>query len=143
MENDQVLPRSGAIPADVRQWAYIGDAVWHLFVRRHLVEDGWRKDLTRRATAYVSAPAQARVMESLVDALTEQERYIYQRGKNSKYGVVPHNASPKEYHMATGMETLLGWLDEQHSNARMDELMECAYQALRNMQENEEHNGKQ
>ncbi|MDD4796834.1 MAG: Mini-ribonuclease 3, partial [Eubacteriales bacterium] len=63
--------------------------------------------------------------------LTEEELYIFKRGRNAKYGVVPKNASPQQYHAATGMETLLGWLDEHCRQPRMDELMDAAYQLLR------------
>lgn len=131
-QKDMKFAPGGDIPApDVRQWAFIGDAIWDLYVRRRLVKEGHRKGLTLKTVAFVCAPAQARAMEGLKQRLTEEELYIFKRGRNAKYGVVPKNASPAQYHAATGMETLLGWLDQRQEQQRLDELMDGSYELLR------------
>lgn len=124
---NRTATRQITLPPDVRQWAFIGDAIWHLYVRRRLVLQGCRKDMTRVAARYVCAPAQALAIQGMGAILTEDEQYMVKRGKNAKYGVVPKNATPAQYHAATGMETLLGWLDEQNQPQRLQDIMDAAF----------------
>ncbi len=92
--------------------AYIGDAVYDLVIRSVIVERGNRSnnDLHKTAIRYVSAPAQAGMIGALLEELTEEEREVYQRGRNAKPHTTAKNAGYNEYKKATGYEALLGYL---------------------------------
>ena len=92
--------------------AHVGDAVYELLVRSALCAQGVpRADiLHQRTVAYVSAPAQAAAAERILPLLTEQEREVYRRGRNAHVRSVPKGATTGEYHAATALEALFGWL---------------------------------
>ena len=90
--------------------AHVGDGVFELLVRSYLCVKGDHtvKNLHRDSVNLVKAQAQARFAEKLIPRLTEEELAYYRRGKNSHTHAAPKSASPKEYAMATGVETLFG-----------------------------------
>jgi len=92
--------------------AYMGDAVWELFVRSTLVMRGERqpKRLHGQAVAFVKAQSQADRLHRLQEELTERERQVVRRGRNAKSGSVPKNAKVADYRASTGLEALLGYL---------------------------------
>ncbi|MCL2368664.1 MAG: ribonuclease III, partial [Oscillospiraceae bacterium] len=69
-----------------------------------------------------SAPAQARAAERIRSYLTAEEEAVYRRGKNARVGTVPQSASHAEYHSATGLETLFGYLYLRGEMERLGEL---------------------
>lgn len=105
--------------------AYIGDCVYELYVRTHLISDGNHKvnDLHKAATKYVRASAQATFYHKIESLLTEEELSAFRRGRNAK-SHPPKNADLIEYKIATGVEALLGHLYIKNSFDRMDELMD-------------------
>lgn len=92
--------------------AHVGDAVYELLVRSALCAQGVpRADvLHQRTVAYVSAPAQAAAAGRILPLLTEQEEEVFRRGRNAHVRSVPKGATTGEYHAATGLEALFGWL---------------------------------
>ena len=112
--------------------AHVGDAVYELLVRSRLAESGKGKaaDLHRATVSVVKAPAQARAAAALLPLLTEDERAVYRRGRNSHVNSVPHAASKAEYHAATGLEAVFGWLYLSGERVRVRELFEAAAAAL-------------
>lgn len=104
--------------------AHIGDGVYELLTRTMLCAGGNKKvtDLHKKTVAIVNAPAQAEAAERLLPVLTEQEAYIYKRGRNTKVNSVPHKADIAQYHAATGLEALFGWLYLQGKTQRINEL---------------------
>ncbi|MCR4849668.1 MAG: ribonuclease III [Lachnospiraceae bacterium] len=92
--------------------AYIGDCVFDLVVRSYVVGKGntSNNNLHRETTRYVSARAQSVMADDLINEMTEEELAVYKRGKNSKTASGAKNASPTEYHKATGIEALMGYL---------------------------------
>ena len=92
--------------------AYIGDAVYEVIVRTVVVERANRpaNALHHITVKYVSAGAQARIIQALTEELTEEEEIIYRRGKNSKPHTTAKNASLSDYLKATGFEALIGYL---------------------------------
>ena len=92
--------------------AHVGDGVFELLVRSYLCVKGDHtvKNLHRDSVNLVKAPAQARFAEKLQPHLTEEEQAYYRRGKNAHTHAAPKSASPKEYAMATGVESLFGAL---------------------------------
>lgn len=104
--------------------AHVGDAVYELLVRTYLCDQGHSSvsELHRLTVSMVNAPAQARAAEKLIPALTEEELSVYRRGRNTRVNSVPHNADTGQYHAATGVEALFGWLYLQGRLERIEEL---------------------
>lgn len=108
--------------------AHIGDGVYELLVRTMLCTHGHAAvgELHRLTVARVRAPAQAKAMERLLPLLDEGELALYKRGRNAHVHGVPPGASVGEYHAATGLEALFGWLYLQGRLARIEELFAAA-----------------
>ena len=104
--------------------AHIGDAVYELMTRASLCEHGHTAvhELHQLATARVNAPAQAAAAERVLPLLSDEEATIYRRGRNARVNSVPHAAQVGEYHAATGLEALFGWLYLQGRTERLNEL---------------------
>ena len=92
--------------------AHIGDGVYALMVRSYLCAKGDQtvKTLHRDSIRMVNASTQAAVAEKLLPELTEEEQGYFRRGKNSHTHAAPKAATPREYALATGLETLFGAL---------------------------------
>ena len=112
--------------------AHVGDAVYELLVRTRLSEGGKGKvvDLHRAAVSIVRAPAQAKAAAVILPLLTEEERAVYKRGRNSHVNSVPHAASKAEYHAATALEAVFGWLHLAGEGERVRELFAAIAEAL-------------
>ena len=108
--------------------AHVGDAVYELLVRSRLCAQGHlaAQDLHRSTVAYVKAPAQAEAAERLLPLLTEEERAVFRRARNAKLHASPQGASVGEYHAATGLEALFGWLWLLGRTERAAELFDAA-----------------
>jgi len=104
--------------------AYIGDAVYELFVRRYLLTSGERKPrrLHKRAIDYVSAKSQSDLAAQLEPHLTEEEAWLMRRGRNAHSAHLPPNARVIDYRRATGLEALIGYLYLTEQNNRLDEI---------------------
>lgn len=105
--------------------AYIGDAIYDLIIRTVVVERANRPAnmLHRITVKYVSAGAQAKIVEALMDRLSEEEMSVYRRGKNAKPHTMAKNATAAEYMKATGFEALLGYLYLTENMQRVLELV--------------------
>ena len=92
--------------------AFIGDCIYEILVRETLVAQANRpvNDLHRESVKFVSAKAQTQAYEKIKDLLTEEETAQFKRGRNAKTGHSPKSATGAEYHTATGMEALFGYL---------------------------------
>ena len=104
--------------------AFIGDCIYEIFVREQLVCNANRpvNDLHKESVKFVSAKAQTAAYHKIADILTEEETTVFKRGRNAKVGHNPKSASQSEYHTATGMEALFGWLFLTEQMPRMKEL---------------------
>lgn len=109
--------------------AYLGDCVYELYVRSHLVEDGNHKvnELHRAATKFVCASAQAEFYHKIGDILNEDEEAAFRRGRNTK-SHPPKNADMSDYKIATGVETLIGYLYVLGRTERISELMKKLFE---------------
>lgn len=109
--------------------AYIGDAVYDLIIRSMLVTKGNIPNgvLHKEATGYVSAVAQSKIVDSVMDMLTEEELAVYKRGKNSKPSSSAKNATQKQYLKATGFEALIGYL---YLNGKEDRILEIVKKGI-------------
>ena len=92
--------------------AYIGDAVYDLIFRTMVVERGNApvNKLHHKTIEYVKAPAQAKLIESIMEELLPEELAVYKRGRNAKPYTMAKNATIEEYKKATGLEALIGYL---------------------------------
>ena len=104
--------------------AHLGDAVYELMVRSWLCLHGkaTNKGLHKAAITYVSAPAQAQRCQKILPILTEKEQDVFRRGRNSHTAAVPKGASVGEYHTATALEALFGWLYLRGETERLNQL---------------------
>ncbi len=103
--------------------AYLGDVVFELYVRSVLVAQGGRmKQLHKQAIGKVCAHAQAQALKLIEEDLNEEELAVVRRARNAKQ-TPPRNAKPAEYHTATGLEALIGFLYYYGRTSRLDEIM--------------------
>lgn len=104
--------------------AYIGDAVYELYVRTKVLEKTKNAhQMNLEATKVVNHLAQAKLLESLEDSLSEEERLVVRRGKNAK-GIVPRNAKMINYRKATAFEALVGYLYLKGDEIRLLSLLQ-------------------
>lgn len=103
--------------------AFIGDCIYEILVREMLVCNANRpvNDLHKESVKYVSAKAQTAAFDKIQNILTEDELAVFKRGRNAKVGHNPKSASQSEYHTATGIEALFGYL---YLNDKMDRIKE-------------------
>jgi Uncharacterized protein conserved in bacteria len=106
--------------------AHIGDSVFELLVRTKLCMNEHRSafDLHKSTVSIVNAVSQAKYAEKILPFLNEEEISVYKRGRNAKVNSIPKNASVAEYHKATGVEALFGWL---YLNGKKDRIEELFY----------------
>ena len=106
--------------------AYLGDAVFELFIREKLLADGNAPvdQLNKKARAYVNAAAQAKMYFALLPLLTEDEIAVLKRGRNAKSFTKAKNATVADYRHATGLEALLGYLHVAGQRERLLQIME-------------------
>ena len=104
--------------------AHIGDGVYELMVRSYLCAKGNQtvKTLHRDSIRMVNAVTQAAMAEALLPILTEEEMGYFRRGKNSHTHAAPKAATPQQYALATGLETLFGALYLYGRMERLNEL---------------------
>ena len=106
-------------------WAYIGDAVYELYIRNYLIETTNLKPnkLHREATKFVKASSQAKILDKLKDFLNEEELEIIRRGRNTQNHHLPKNANPTEYMYSTAFEGLIGYLYLTKQETRLNEIL--------------------
>lgn len=106
--------------------AFIGDTVYDLLVREEIICDANRpaNDLHSLAVKKVKASAQAKAITDIMPMLTEKEMAVFKRGRNAKSGHIAKNASTGDYHKATGLEALFGYLYLTNQTERIIELYE-------------------
>ncbi|MEG1432778.1 Mini-ribonuclease 3 [Eubacterium sp.] len=113
--------------------AYIGDGVFSDYIRKYLVAQGMANvnHLTKASISYVKADAQARMVHTLMDQLTDEEQSIVRRGRNTR-STPPKNADKMDYRYATGLEALVGYLELTGNQHRLRELMVTGLEHLEN-----------
>lgn len=118
--------------------AFDGDAIYSVYVRQHLILQGMTKPnrLHQVATHYVSAKAQAQLVQALLDQemLTEEEVAIYKRGRNANSHTKAKNTDVVTYRMSTGFEALLGYLHLTGQIDRLEELIQWCIQTVEQQQ---------
>lgn len=95
------------------QLALIGDGVYEVFVRNYVLASNGELSvhkIHKKAIGYVKAKSQSEIIHKLAEKLTEEENYIFKRGRNAKSATTPKNADIRDYRMATGFEALVGYI---------------------------------
>lgn len=92
--------------------AYIGDTVYDLYMRAEAVREkgGSVNMLHRLVCGKVNAKAQSLAAKALEAVFTEEEADVFRRGRNAKSGTTPKNMAIGDYHRATGLEAVVGYL---------------------------------
>lgn len=105
--------------------AFVGDAVYSLYVRERLTLDvgGKSANLQRVAAKVVSAQGQSEFLDKVLPLFTEEEEDIFRRGRNAKKGTKSKSASHLEYNRSTGFEAVLGYLYLTGKDGRIKELL--------------------
>ncbi len=120
----QLFPH-GQMPGSL-ELAFVGDSVYDLYVRSALVKKRGRvNELNRAAVGKVNAHAQSESLKRLRPLLTEDEQSIVRRAQNTRQ-TATKNADPQEYHLATALEALLGYLYLTGQRERLRELLKLA-----------------
>jgi len=104
--------------------AFIGDGVFDLLVREHLVSssDAHVGELNRSKVNMVNCKSQAEYASVLLPVLSEEETDVYKRGRNTKVNSASKHSSLSDYHAATGLEALFGYLYLKGDSERIKEL---------------------
>ena len=108
--------------------AYLGDAVYELYIREYLINKGIAKvkELQKESIKYVSANSQATFLKEMIDNnyFNEEEIRIIMNARNQKNNHKPRNCDIITYKYATGLEALIGYLYLNDKKYRIDEIME-------------------
>ncbi len=107
-------------------WAYIGDAVYELYVRNKLINETNMKPhkLHIEAIKYVKAKSQADKLNEIYEMLNDEEKDIVRRGRNTQNHHLPKNSNVQEYMYSTAFEALIGYLYLTEQNDRLKEILE-------------------
>ena len=107
--------------------AYLGDTIYEDYVREYLIKKGIGNvnDLQKESINYVSAKSQAKFLQDMLDNnfLSDEETTVVKRARNYKTTSHPKNCDIVTYKYATGLESLIGYLDLEGKRDRIDEIM--------------------
>jgi ribonuclease-3 family protein len=107
--------------------AFVGDAVYTLFIRHRIAKDSTAKSgkLHKLATEFIKASAQSKTLEKILPMLTERESDLVRRSRNTKINNSAKSATPAEYMQSTAYEALLGYLYMTGQRERLEEILQC------------------
>ena len=108
------------------QLAYLGDSVWELIVRYHLINQKYNvHHMHQKCVRQVNAHSQAQILQMIQDTLSETEQDIVRRGRNAHAKhAAPRNQNPDEYAASTGFEALFGYLYLTGQNDRISSILQ-------------------
>lgn len=129
MENDLIERKKNVAEVNTMSpltWAYVGDAVFELLIRTHLINKTRLKPhmLHIEAIKYVKADAQVEILRRIEKELSMEEKEIVRRGRNAQNHHVPKNATVEEYSYATAFEALIGYLYLTKQDQRLKEILD-------------------
>lgn len=112
--------------------AFIGDAYYELYVRKHVLEKGItnQKLLHKTCVNYVSAKGHSTIMHKILAQLTEEEQSIFKRGRNAKVRSRRKNVDLSEYLDSSGFEALVGYLFLTNKTERLESILQSAIQII-------------
>lgn len=108
--------------------AYLGDTIYENYIRRYLILKNIANvnDLQKEAVSFVSAKNQSKFIHKLIEQefFSEEELDVIMRARNYKTTSHPKNCSITDYKYATGLESLIGYLELEERHNRIDEIMD-------------------
>lgn len=113
--------------------AYIGDGIYEIIIRTLVVTKYGNMQvnkLHKKSSSLVKAETQAKMIQVLMDKLSEEELRIYKRGRNAKSFTSAKNAAIGDYRMATGLEALFGFLYMDGRMERLQELIKLGLEGI-------------
>lgn len=115
------------------KWAYMGDCIYEKYVREYLVTSTKYKPhkLHIEATKLVKASAQAHILQELENELSDDEKEIVRRTRNTENHHLPKNATVQEYMYATAFEGLIGYLYLTKQEERLTEILKKSIQIIK------------
>ena len=121
--------RNNQMPGSL-ELAYLGDTIYDLYVRTRLVQRGGKmKQLHKQAVDVVCNHGQSEALRCIEELLTEEEQDVVRRARNCKQHP-PRNADPAEYHRATALEALIGYLYIKGRGERLEMLVNTALDSV-------------
>ena len=127
---NRIGENNGMKKEDVLQYsslvlAYMGDAVYEKYIREYVIKQGHYNNgmLHKKAIKYVSAKGQCDILNRIEEKLTDEEKDVVRRGRNSNPHSSAKNANIVEYKYATGFEALIGYLYLSEQNERLAEVL--------------------
>ena len=132
--NDMTISQSEALNHNVLVFAFVGDAVFTLFVRGFLASTSTKKAgiLHTETSKYVKASYQAKLLDLLGSDLTEREAQLCKTARNIKTHNIAKNSNLEEYKKATSFESLLGYLYMTKQSTRLMEILNiCKSQIIK------------
>ena len=128
------MTRQEVLQINTSTLAYLGDAVYELYIREWLVEKKPNNvDKSHKAAIkYVSAEGQAKAAKAMMAAsfLSEEEERLLKRARNHRTMSKPANADPRNYKVATGFEALVGYLHLLGETERLKEVVDEAIRLI-------------
>ncbi|SCX24486.1 ribonuclease-3 family protein [Ruminococcaceae bacterium P7] len=123
MEERKRTPADAYSPLSL---AFVGDGVYDLLVRDYLIRQANRPvgELNKMKVSLVKCESQARFASLLMQHLSENEQAVYKRGRNAAPKCTPKHGSVADYHSATGLEALFGYLYLNGEQERTRELFQ-------------------
>lgn len=120
------LPKINPDQLSPAVWAYVGDAVYELFIRHQILTNGpdKTKNLHHKAVSKVRASFQAELVNKIQSFLKESELEIIKRGRNVKSGHVPTGSDVITYRYSTAFEALIGYLYLKEEYPRLIEILQ-------------------
>ncbi|ABY94023.1 ribonuclease III domain-containing protein [Thermoanaerobacter brockii subsp. lactiethylicus] len=132
LENTELLTKEGVLSLSPLVLAFIGDAVYSLYIRTKIVAQKNQpvNFLHKETVKYVKAKAQAESVKRIYDLLSEEEKDIVRRGRNMKSNTTPKGVEVQAYRYATGFEALLGYLYLAGEFERLKNILELSVQVI-------------
>lgn len=133
MMQQMPLTDAGARNYNPLSLAFIGDSIYENYVREKLIlthPTMLPRDLHIEAIQYVKAASQSRIITQLEAKLSEEEHYIYKRGRNTKSHTIPKNADVLDYKRASGFEALIGYLYLTGKKERLEEIIMYSFEVI-------------
>ena len=106
--------------------AFLGDAVYEIYVREYVMAKGYRtvNSMHKEAIKFVRAKSQCAAVKRILPELEEEEASVVRRGRNANPHTVPKNADVEDYRYATALESLFGYLELTGRKTRLEELVD-------------------
>ena len=125
------LSRTELMKIGSRELAYLGDSIYEACIRKRLMLDGVPeiRHMNERSEDYVSASSQAAILDEIKDELTDEEKAVARRGRNSRIKHPAKSASIQEYRKATALESVFGYLSVTGNDERIEELADIVFAA--------------